>query len=268
MSYILDALRRAETERDRGQVPGLHTQAVPVGLGEGESAHKGGLGLKVAAGAAAVLLLGLLAWWWSRPAVPAEHAAASTAAPQASPTMPGAPLADMPARSPAANAAGTPANSAINAGPPLLVAPPVPAVPAAAPAARPVRPAASAPEPNPESSAAAAVSATAPAAPPATPTAAIAAPAPTEAPRAPSRPAAGSVKPTLLSDLPAGQRSELPQMLIGGAIYSDQPASRFVVINGLVVREGETAAPGVTLERIGPKSAIVRWREMRIELPI
>jgi general secretion pathway protein B len=75
-------------------------------------------------------------------------------------------------------------------------------------------------------------------------------------------------KPTLLSDLPQAQRAELPQMLIGGAIYSDQPGSRFVVINGLVVREGETAAPGVTLERIGPKSAVIRWRELRIELPI
>ena len=75
-------------------------------------------------------------------------------------------------------------------------------------------------------------------------------------------------KPTALADLPPAQRAELPGMSIGGAIYSDQPASRFVVINGLVVREGETAAPGVTLERIGPKSAIVRWREMRIELPI
>jgi len=72
----------------------------------------------------------------------------------------------------------------------------------------------------------------------------------------------------LLSDLPPAQRAELPQMLIGGAIYSDQPASRFVVINGLVVREGETAAPGVVLERIAPKSAFIRWREMRIELPI
>ena len=73
---------------------------------------------------------------------------------------------------------------------------------------------------------------------------------------------------TLLSDLPAAQRAELPQMLIGGAIYSDLPASRFIVVNGLVVREGETAAPGVTLERIGPKAAVIRWREMRIELPI
>ncbi|MFO1267814.1 MAG: general secretion pathway protein GspB [Rubrivivax sp.] len=49
---------------------------------------------------------------------------------------------------------------------------------------------------------------------------------------------------------------------------SDQADGHFVVINGMVVREGETAAPGVMLERIGPKSAIVRWRDMRIELPI
>ncbi|MFO1267813.1 MAG: hypothetical protein U1F67_14180 [Rubrivivax sp.] len=34
MSYILDALRRAESERERGQVPGLHAQPVPVGVGE------------------------------------------------------------------------------------------------------------------------------------------------------------------------------------------------------------------------------------------
>jgi len=33
------------------------------------------------------------------------------------------------------------------------------------------------------------------------------------------------------------------------------------------VREGEQAAPGVTLERIGPNAAIVRWRELRIEVP-
>jgi general secretion pathway protein B len=57
-------------------------------------------------------------------------------------------------------------------------------------------------------------------------------------------------------------------MLVGGSIYSDQPSSRFVVINGLVVREGETAAPGVVLERIAPKAAVIRWRDMRIEMPL
>ena len=29
MSYILDALRRADAERERGAVPGLHAQPVP-----------------------------------------------------------------------------------------------------------------------------------------------------------------------------------------------------------------------------------------------
>ncbi|MCW5634637.1 MAG: general secretion pathway protein GspB [Rubrivivax sp.] len=75
-------------------------------------------------------------------------------------------------------------------------------------------------------------------------------------------------RPTPLDQLAPAQRAELPQMRIGGAIYSDQPASRFIVINGLVVREGETAAPGVVLERIAPKSAVIRWRDLRIEMPI
>ena len=56
-------------------------------------------------------------------------------------------------------------------------------------------------------------------------------------------------------------------MAIGGAIYSDSPASRFVLVNGQVVREGEAAATGVTLERIGPRSLLLRWRELRIEVP-
>jgi hypothetical protein len=34
------------------------------------------------------------------------------------------------------------------------------------------------------------------------------------------------------------------------------------------VREGEAAAPVVTVARLGPMSAVVRWQEMRLELPI
>ena len=30
MSYVLDALRRAEAERQRGNVPGLHAQTLPA----------------------------------------------------------------------------------------------------------------------------------------------------------------------------------------------------------------------------------------------
>ena len=39
------------------------------------------------------------------------------------------------------------------------------------------------------------------------------------------------------------------------------------LINGQVVREGEAAAPGVTVERIGPKSAVLRFKDRRVELP-
>ena len=97
------------------------------------------------------------------------------------------------------------------------------------------------------------------------------APAPTAAvAAAPSAPAASAAEPRTvpLAQLTASQRSELPPLAIAGAIYSETPASRFVLINGQVAREGEVVAPGVTLERIGPKSALLRWRELRIEVPL
>lgn len=56
-------------------------------------------------------------------------------------------------------------------------------------------------------------------------------------------------------------------MSVGGTVYSDNPASRFILINGQVVHEGGSPAPGVTVERIAPKRATLRWRDMRIELP-
>ena len=55
---------------------------------------------------------------------------------------------------------------------------------------------------------------------------------------------------------------------MGGSVWSESSLSRFVIINGQVVREGDTAAPGVTVDRIGPKAVWLRWRELRLELPI
>ncbi len=34
------------------------------------------------------------------------------------------------------------------------------------------------------------------------------------------------------------------------------------------MREGDTVAPGLVLERIQPKSALLRWRGLLIELPL
>jgi general secretion pathway protein B len=89
---------------------------------------------------------------------------------------------------------------------------------------------------------------------------------PTPSPSPP--PAANAVRPVQLAQLSAELRRELPAMVLGGAIWSDNAASRFVIVNGQVLREGEAAAPGVLLERIGPKAVFLRWRDWRIEVPI
>src|ERR1700761_8483667 len=70
MSYILDALRRADAERSRGVVPGLHSQGLPT---DDEPAARNYAPLLWAAGAAGVLLaagVGVLLWapWNAKPA--------------------------------------------------------------------------------------------------------------------------------------------------------------------------------------------------------
>jgi general secretion pathway protein B len=71
-----------------------------------------------------------------------------------------------------------------------------------------------------------------------------------------------------LAQLGPEQRRDLPTLAVGGAVWSESAANRFVLINGQVVREGDSAAPGVTLERIGPKAVWLRWRDLRLEVPL
>ena len=61
MSYILDALRRADAERERGEVPGLHTQQFGVLPGDDEAPRKPKL-LITAIVVLALALAGVLAW--------------------------------------------------------------------------------------------------------------------------------------------------------------------------------------------------------------
>ena len=249
MSYILDALRRSQAERDRGQVPGLNTQAAPALPLPSPAQRPAALWAGVALALLVVLGLGVL---WLRPAPPPGGAAALTpAAPQAaamplpSPVTGQRPAEQTPMQTPAQVSAQATAQATAQAPTPnlpqVVSAPPVglpstptPTAAAAAPMA-PLHAASPAPSPSPGAS------------PP---------PAPSAEPR-----------PVPLAQLGAQQRQELPPMSFGGSIWSDSAANRFVIVNGQVVREGEQAAPGVTLERIGPKAAILRWRDLRIEVP-
>ena len=219
MSYILEALRRSQAERERGQVPGLNAQASAVAAlpTQREGAPWPTLLLAVV-GALAVAALAL--WFWRAPlaqTVPAAPAGAVLgAAPSAPPAVPPAPVvAPSPAPLPV-----------------VVSAPTIPPAPMPAPTSAPAP--ALTPAPGP-------------------------APAPVAAP---------AVRTVRLTDLGAEQRRELPPLSLGGSVWSESALSRFVIVNGQVVREGDTAAPGVVVDRIGPKAVWLRWRDLRLEIAI
>ncbi|HEV7914391.1 MAG TPA: general secretion pathway protein GspB [Albitalea sp.] len=93
MSYILDALRRADAERERGTVPGLHAQTVPAGSSP-EAARPGINPLVWMGIGAAVVAAALLAWTMSGSDAPP---AVVVAAPPAAPAAPPVPVTVSPA---------------------------------------------------------------------------------------------------------------------------------------------------------------------------
>ena len=250
MSYILDALKRAESERSRGQIPGLHAQPMArVALDREEPAP---VWKSLVFAVIAALVLGALAWWWLSVDGPAPAAVPPLAA------------------SPSTNAA--PAN------PPAQVSAPPPVVAAA----EPVVSAASKPAPrrNPPPAIKSAATANNAAAP------ARMAPVPTPAPRsqtaadpsgatrstaAPAAAASASGLPPeprvlAMSELPADVISSLPTLVVSGASYSDQPASRMVIINGALYREGDRLTSELTLQRIALRSAVLSFRGYRFSI--
>lgn len=75
MSYILDALKRADAERDRGAVPGLHTPPVHVGTADARQSRLRLL-LLVLTGIGLLAVCGGL-WRWQNP-VPSSPAITSS----------------------------------------------------------------------------------------------------------------------------------------------------------------------------------------------
>lgn len=228
MSYILDALKKADTERVRSAVPGLHAQADGFGVADRRGLPWGWIGLGVV-----VLLAALLAWWWlgrDEPAPAAAPVAAATA-PAPSPTpMP------VPAPAPA------PAPAPIAATPPAPVAP-APAPTTQAPIAHMPPPPSADAKPAPPTAVAA------------LPKAAAALPASASDARIPTR-----------NELPTELRAALPPLNVSGAVYAPQPAGRMLFVNGLVLREGDAVADGLTVERIGASASVLVFRGQRFEL--
>lgn len=248
MSYILEALKKAQAERQLGSAPTLH-----------------GASMQAPSLAAALP-------WWRRPLVLAALLMAVVIvallvlllrpAPSATPAVltatasPAAPAPDSVARSGqeqpvnvAAAAAPMPAPLPLpdaNAG----IAPrsadaasTAPASPVAAPAAV----AAATPATNPVNSSATASAAAGSAAKPAART---------------------NEEPVLnLRELPEPIQRAIPSVSVGGYIYSPNPADRLLLIDKVLRHEGEEVAPGLVLEKLQPREAVFSFRGYRYRVP-
>ncbi len=156
MSYVLDALRRAEADRHRGEVPGLHAPA-PAPLGPAATPATASRTPWVFGALAALALAGAALWWGvmrgpnpapsgapapaavtpsaavATPPAPAPRAEPLAAGPTSAPPSSGAPGAG---DGPAAEAPAAPVSAAADVPPPVAL--PEPRRPPVAAAAGPL----------------------------------------------------------------------------------------------------------------------------------
>jgi len=286
MSYILEALKKAQAERQLGATPTIHAPTLDGGVGTSRgSAMKMPLVIAVGVMAAAIVALLVVVFRQQASApqpVPqaplARHDAAATPQPPAaappSATQP-APLAAAPQASgaaapqqnaiapvaPAPRAAMPETQRAIAAQAPGIAPSEAGAALPAPQAARPAVPAA----PN-------AAAATAPRAEPLeaqrSAAAAPAGPAPATA-SAQQTPAPAQPEVTqTLRDLPEPIQRAIPQITFGGYMYSKNPADRMVLIDKILRKEGEEVAPGLVLEKLLPKAAVFSFRGYRYRVSL
>ena len=284
MSLILDALRKSEAERRRGQAPDLHAELPPAV--QSARAGRPAWPWLLALAATAIVVALVMTWLARDPAAPASDTADA---------MPDSP----PERLPARIAGSAPADIAevrTSADPddrgsvsaPEAAAAPPPAVATIAPA-RPV----TAPSPRPEpiatpprdggdgrtlatqepAAAPSAVKKPAAAPTPGTPSSASP-PAPPVAVATPPIPAAPSTPtdvdkraPLQLAALAATERRALPPLKISMHMWAPTPAGRFAIIDGARVNEGDRLGDAV-VDEITRDGVILAWQGRRVRIPI
>ncbi len=248
MSYILDALKRADTERERGNVPGLHTRQLATPTGPTVPGARSSLWLAIAA-AVALGGIGVGLWLWQTPAdAPRPLVLKPVVQPPVNAPPPVAAVA------PGIAPGSTPAPTAT---PAATAAPrPTVAAPATQVAALPVMPATVKPRPEPTRAA--------PAVATPAPPKAEGKPEPVTPAAAPATAALTAVP--LLSDLPEDLRRQVPALTITGAVYSENPAQRLLLVNNLVLAQGALAAPEVKLEEIQARNSVFSFRGTRFRV--
>ena len=222
MSYILDALRKSEQQRQHAAAPTLlSAQAMQEAPKPKDSAYRAGV-------AAALVCAGILIGWW-RPW-------------QAEPPPTPQPLTQQPfAAQPQAAAAEAPdaLPASPGAGPKLDTAPPLPAAsPVQTQPAMPLQPGAQHAVVEPGS------------------------PPVTAASPAPARP---ENEVLTQGELPEAVRQALPGITIAFHQYSNSPEERRVMINNIVLRQGEMIAPDLKLELITAEGVVLGFQGYRFK---
>ncbi|MFO1468770.1 MAG: general secretion pathway protein GspB [Steroidobacteraceae bacterium] len=268
MSFILDALKKSEAERQRQSVPGLLD--VPAPLPRPRFPTWGiWIGALLGVNLLVLIILLLRGSLGQAPAEP--HAAANpagTTAPVAT-----APAATAPVAAPATAPAAAPAVTASAMAGSTAAAPAYSAGAVAAGPSRPFSPMDGAPVYAPEIPLSGPGAAAAPAPSPAPSPAQAIAPPPQQAAVRPTLPPEAQlpedpeeVVPTLQEVNLAGNRG-IPELHLDIHVYAKRPADRFVFINNRKYKEGATLQEGPTVERITRDGVLLRYQNLRFSIP-
>ena len=228
MSYILEALKKSQAERQLGELPSIHAPQVQLHDGAASASARRTPVWLALGGVTVAVAAALLLWqpWQADAAAPAAAAVVPAVLAQAVP-------APLPVAAPPAAVAPAPVAAFV---PPAATAAPVHH-------ARPVA------EPKQE-----------------TPGQAVSPPVAALAPAVPPTPAAEESVPGM-RDLPEPIQRQIPAIAIGGYIYSKNPADRLLLIDKVLRHEGEELVPGLVLEKLQPKAAIFSFKGYRYRVP-
>jgi general secretion pathway protein B len=256
MSYILEALKKAQAERQLGNAPTIHAPQPVQAAEPGVAASRKPLFIGLGAGALVVGLGALLVWHRAHAPAPAVVSASAPVSPAGA-----APALAAPAAAPAAPARVAERAAASDT---LEVSAP----PAPPPPARPAHVAEAPARPAPSAAGRAGAGTPASSAPPAAPAPAVAAPHAAAAPSpAPSPAPASAPAPEdslpYLHQLPDAVQRDVPRVSFGGYMYSASPADRLLLVDKALRHEGEEVAPGLVLEKLLPKAAVMNYRGVR-----
>ena len=228
MSYILEALKKAQAERQLGSAPTIHAMSLqPTTVGQARPSRTPLL-VGLACAVLAACVAGALFWMRAAPVPgPAPVTAAAPPPPAVVTPVAPAPVFSAPVSAPMPTPVPAPIEVPVRAVTPQVALAPPPPKPKPAPQPEALR--------------------------------VVQAPAPVEAVSEENYP--------LLRELPEAVQRDIPRVAIGGYIYSKNPADRLLLVDKVLRREGEDVGAGQILEKLQSKAAVLNYRGTRYRIP-